>query len=423
MRSPSARALQSCAAAVFCAGCAIAAAGCAVAAVDEYHGPTTGGVPTSANSSTVDTPAILAPHVHADGQRDEPTGDIFPDRPVLDAGTAAAQDGAAPSAAPDAEITNEADAGAHTSLALSDAAVASTSKRCQRGARSLTSLMVNGQVSYTVLMDDTYVYYQNALPESSMRLRQDIMALPRAVLYDPSLPVTPVIILHDDYAIDSLVSGDDGFLYFIAMPMADGTNQGMFRVEKHERAAIESLPIHALAADDYWPGQLAMDESYFYLASIGASSRSLRIVRVARVGYQREELWLDTSASNDDNAIGSTTLEQADIALDRDHVYFTERVNHNGAPHAYRVFRLDKQGHHQTPVLLTTIDNTYGGLASDGTHLFFSNNGSLEQWDLMTQAHETLLPQEGMLDLSYVDGVISWTPTSVGGGNLDFFCL
>jgi hypothetical protein len=373
-----------------------------------------------------DAPAVATPNTVRHG--DEPTGDIPPDLAALDAGQGATLGAKTPSdASPDGQIANTPNGGPNTLLSTTDAAVdaaqASGAKRCLRGSRSLTRLMVEGSVHDTVLLDETYIYYQNALPESATHLRQDILALPRAALYDPSLPLKPVTILHDDYAIDALLSGDDGFLYFIAMPMADGTNQGMFRAQKRERVAIESIAIHALPSDDSWPGQLAMDESYFYLASIGASSRSLRILRIARVGYQREELWLDSAANNDDSAVGAMTLQQGDVALDRDHVYFTARINHNGAPHEFRVYRLDKQGRHQTPVLLTTIQNTYGGLTTDGAHLFFSHNGNLEQWDLATQARETLVAQEGMLDLSYVDGVLSWTPTSPAGGNLAFFCL
>jgi hypothetical protein len=207
------------------------------------------------------------------------------------------------------------------------------------------------------------------------------------------------------------------------MPQANRSNQGLFSVQKRERAAFESLPIHALATDDSWPGQLAVDDTYFYLASIGTSTRSLRIVRIARTGYQREELWLNMGAGNDDSAIDAMTLLQGDIALDRDNVYFTARINHERGPHTFRVYRLSKQGRHQTPVLITTIENTYGGLASDGTHLFFSDKSNLVQWDLATGASEILTAQEGMIDLSYLDGVLSWTPSSTRGTQLDFFCL
>jgi hypothetical protein len=361
----------------------------------------------------------VPPAVHPD-RRDESTGDILPDGPPLDAGTDASADAG--------HSSSELDGAPASTLLAADAALdateANVAKRCQRGSRSLSEITVPAGAGYTLLMDDRFIYYQKELPqESSQLFRQDLVALPRAVLYDPTLPVTPLVILNDDFAIDSIVSDGSNYLYFIAMPQANRSNQGLFSVQKRERAAFESLPIHALATDDSWPGQLAVDDTYFYLASIGTSTRSLRIVRIARTGYQREELWLNMSAGNDDSAIDAMTLLQGDIALDRDNVYFTARINHERGPHTFRVYRLSKQGRHQTPVLITTIENTYGGLASDGTHLFFSDKSNLVQWDLATGASEILTAQEGMIDLSYLDGVLSWTPSSTRGTQLDFFCL
>jgi hypothetical protein len=413
MRSPSAfgsRALQTCAALVLLAGCAVGPS-----AIDYHrsHDPEAVPTPPSATSAKEPPPEYeQGDSVPPEGG--ESTGDIIPDRSEADSGTPGALDASSTEPLEDA--------GPDTTLLSADAGDAATlSKRCLRGSRSLVRLSVPGSVRGTVLMDDTYIYYQNALPNSPLGLRQDIMALPRAVLYDPSLPVTPVVILHDDYALGALTADSD-HLYFIAMPQADTTNQGLFRVQKRERVAIESMAAHALPSDDFWPGQLAVDESYFYLASIGESSHALRIVRIARMGYQREELWLDVTASNDSGAPGALTLRQGDIALDRDHVYFTARVQ-GGATPQFRVYRLNKQGSRQTAQLLTTLDNSFGGLASDGSRLFFGSSSVLEQWDLASSARELLTPEGESEDLRYDDGVISWAPTDTKDGNLEFFCL
>jgi hypothetical protein len=274
-----------------------------------------------------------------------------------------------------------------------------------------------------VRLDERFIYFQDALDNNGGPARHEILALPRSALFAGSTPSIPLTILNDDFALAALVDGGDGYLFFIAMPKGDTTNQGLFRALKRERVGIESVPIHTGARDDYWPGQLAADEDAFYLASIGASSHSLRLVRFTRGDNQREELWLDSSASNDGDAPGSLSLRDGDIALDARHVYFSVRVNGEQAPHDFRVYRLDKQGRGQTAELVTTIESSYGGLASDGTHLFFSHQGKLEQFDLASGARQQLVAQEGMRDLSYADGVLSWAPSGGDAGDLAFFCL
>jgi hypothetical protein len=293
--------------------------------------------------------------------------------------------------------------------------------RCRRGTRSTIALSVAARVDRTVAVDDRFIYYRSLVNESPMR--HEISALPRALLADPTPAPMQTTILRDDYALGPLVDGGDLYLFFIAMPRGDETNQGLFRVQKRERAGIESIPIHAQASDDYWPGQLALDESSFYLASSGPSSHSLRILRFARAGYQREVLWSSAGEDNDDDALGGLSLREGDIAVDANYVYFTLRVNQSRPPHDFRVYRLNKQGPNQTPLLVTTLTGSYGALASDGTHLFFSEQNDLEQLHLASGTRERLARQESMRDLSYADGVLSWTPVASSDANLIFFCL
>jgi hypothetical protein len=293
--------------------------------------------------------------------------------------------------------------------------------RCQRGARSTITLSVEARVDRTVATDSRFIYYRSLVNENPAR--HEINALPRAQLADPTPSPTQTAILRDDYALGPLVDGGDPYLFFIAMPRGDETNQGLFRVQKRERAGIESLPVHAQASDDYWPGQLAVDESAFYLASSGPSSRSLRILRFARTGYQREVLWSSAGEGNDDSAVGGLSLREGDIAVDANYIYFTLRVNQSRPPHDFRVYRLSKQGPNQTPLLVTTLTESYGALASDGTHLFFSDQNNLEQLHLASGTRERLARQESMRDLSYADGVLSWTPVARSDANLVFFCL
>ncbi len=302
-----------------------------------------------------------------------------------------------------------------------DGAEAARPDRCQRGTRSAVTLSVAARVDRTVATDSHFIYYRSLVSENPAR--HEIAALPRALLAQPASAPTEIAILRDDYALGPLVDGGDPYLFFIGMPHGDETNQGLFRVQKRERAGIESLPVHAQASDDFWPGQLAVDEGHFYLASSASSSRSLRIVRFARAGYQREQLWASAGQNNDDSAPGGLSLREGDIAVDADFVYFTLRINRASPPHDFRVYRLSKQGLNQTPLLVTTLTGSFGALASDGKHLFFSHQGDLQQLDLASGRRELLARQESMRDLSYADGVLSWTPISEGGANLVFFCL
>ena len=294
-------------------------------------------------------------------------------------------------------------------------------ERCQRGTRSAVTLSVTARVDRTVTTDSNFIYYRSLVSENPAR--HEIAALPRSLLAHPAPAPTEIPILRDDYALGPLVDGGDPYLFFIGMPRGDETNQGLFRVQKRERAGIESLPVHAQASDDFWPGQLAVDERHFYLASSGTTSRSLRIVRFARAGYQRELLWASADENNDDSAPGGFSLREGDIAVDADHVYFTLRVNRSRPPHDFRVYRLSKEGLDQTPLLVATLTGSYGALASDGTHLFFSHEGDLQQLDIASGRRELLARQESMRDLSYADGVLSWTPIADSGANLVFFCL
>ena len=290
--------------------------------------------------------------------------------------------------------------------------------RCQRGTRSAVTLSVPAHVDRTVTTDGSFIYYRSRVSDNPTR--HEIAALPRALLAQPEPAPMEIAILRDDYALGPLVDDGDAHLFFIGMPRGDETNQGLFRVQKRERAGIESLPVHAQASDDFWPGQLAVDESHFYLASSGSSAR---ILRFTRAGYRRELLWASAQEETSDSAPGALSLREGDIALDADFVYFTLRVNRARPPHDFRVYRLSKQGLNQTPELVTTLTGSYGALASDGSHLFFSHEGDLEQLDLASGTRELLARQESMRDLSYADGVLSWTPISDGGANLVFLCL
>lgn len=417
MRPPSAfgsRTIGTCFAAVLFAGCAEGPS-----PIDYRHARDPDVLPKPPATPAGDSSGGSGGDSHAPEHGGEATGDIFLDRPLVDAGSSAAVDASS--------ATLQADAAGANTLLASDAGTSpvdagANERRCQPGSRSLVQLTVPGRARGTVLLDERYIYYQLALPNGAQGLRQDIMALPRAVLHDPTLPVTPAEILHSDYALGALADDGGDYLYFIGMPQGDTANQGLFRVQKRERVALESLPVHALLSDDYWPGQLAVDANYFYLASIGASSHALRIVRIARSGFQREELWLDTSASNDTAAAGALTLRQGDIALDRDHVYFSARVS-GSSPQQFRVYRLNKQDSQQTPQLVTQVEGTLGGVASDATRLFFNGQSALEQWDLAGSAREQLTSQPAGDDLRQNDGVISWAPGDPANGNLTFFCL
>lgn len=367
------------------------------------------------------TPAIPHPDSILSSDEEEAT-ELDPPTPHLDAGSvretpsAVAADARAPVVARDA--------GSEGSAPTVDAARDEPAgPPCQRGSRRLITLSVNARVTDTVQLDDRFIYFQSALSASEREPRHEIQALPRTALYGSESPPSPFTILRDDFAIDALVDGGDGYLFFIAMPQGDSDNQGLFRALKRERVGIESVPIHARSSDDYWPGQLAADQDAFYLASIGPDSHSLRLVRFARADNQREELWLNTYASNDGDALDALSLRGGDIALDAQHVYFTVRVNRGQAAPEFQVYRLNKQGRAQTPQLLTTIRSSDGGIASDGAHLFFSHDGQLEQYDLASGAREQLVAQEGMRDLSYTDGVLSWAASNRGAGTLAFFCL
>jgi hypothetical protein len=418
MKLPSACSRTACAAALL-VGCAVGARGSKDA--DFLQDPTVVAVDAPPEP---DGSSESSPRPNGEGRIDEATGDILPDALDTDASVPGATD---PAAGLGDSGAGESGADASTMLGASDATVdaadAGLAPRCVPGSRSLVTLSVAAQVDHTVLLDEQNIYYQRALTEDTTRVRHELMAVTRTALHDASSPPAPFVVTREDYALGSLVADDDGHLYFIAMPAGDSANQGLFRVVRRERVGVESVPIHALASDDYWPGQLAIDENFFYLASIGGGSRTLRIVRIARVGYQREELWVDSGEGNDDSAAGAMSLRAGDIALAGDHVYFTARINGSAPAQQFRVYRVNKQGRQQTPVLLTTLENSHGGLASDGAHLFFSHNGNLEQWDLQTAARERLVSEPGMRDLRHFDGVLSWTPSSPSADNLHFFCL
>jgi hypothetical protein len=158
-----------------------------------------------------------------------------------------------------------------------------------------------------------------------------------------------------------------------------------------------------------------MDENAYYVTSgesAGAETR-YRVLRILRSNpNQRTTLW---TVLGDSNTFGAMALHQVDMAITNDHVYFSVRINSNGAPHPFRIYRVDKTTSQQTAQLMVEAQETYGGVATDGRNLYYFDGAGGGMPELKKLALEPSAQPVGLgirtsppLDLSYNEGWLGW---------------